>query len=183
MYLRKIPVAKIEKALAISESAGFDLTAAHFESHYFCGKDPVILVEALVTAKQLGVNTSFTQLAAIDLAGRNLNEVLLESTKQRTTRFDTFSPTRSDRIRGFTNDRSEVFAVVTVVYHLMPNELAFGFDFTRVHERLGAAVSVYINTATDLRSLQLQKPEHEAELRVLGVGMIAGFVSASIDYC
>jgi len=41
---------------------------------------------------------------------------------------------------------------------------------------------VYINTATNYRSLQLKKPEQEAELRNIAADMIPAIKSVAIDY-
>jgi hypothetical protein len=182
MSLRKTPVGKIRKALAMCEEAGLAVTARDLESHHLCGRDPVVLADALVTANRLGVETSFQEMSAVILAGHNPNELLLDASKTKTVRFDTFSPKREDRIRGFTRDQREVFAAVTAVFRLSPSQLAFRFDFRHIHERLSAAVCVYINTAPDFRSLQMKKSEQEAELRFIGADMIPSFTSVAIDY-
>lgn len=182
MAIRKTPISKIRKALAVCEAAGLAVTARDLESHHLCGRDPLVLAEALVTAKQLGVSTTFQEMAAITLAGHDPLALLLDASKDRTERFDTFSPKREDRIRGFTKDQREVSAVLTVVFRLSPSQLAFRFDFRHVHERLGAAASVFINTAPDLRTLQLRRPEHEAELRLLGLDALPGLRSVAVEY-
>jgi len=182
MCIRHTPIGKIRKALAMCEESGLAVTAKNLESHHLCGRDPVVLADALVTAKQLGVETSLQEMSAVILAGHNPHELLLEASKAKTVRFDTFSPKREDRIRGFTRDQREVFASVTAVFRLSPSQLAFRFDFRHIHERLSAAVSVNINTASDFRSLQLKKAEQEAELRLIGSDMIPSFTSIVIEY-
>lgn len=182
MSLRNAPVAKLRKALVTCEAAGLAVTAKDLEFHHLAGGDPILLAEALASAKKLGVETSFHEMSAICLAKHNPLELLLEASKDKTARFDTFSPKREDKIRGFTKDHQEVSAVVTVVFRLSLSQSAFRFDFRHIHERLGAAVSVYINTATDYRSLQLKKPEQEAELRNIAADMIPTIKSAAIDY-
>lgn len=182
MYLRKTPIAKVREALKICEAAGIQVTALDLESHSLCRGDPVILAKALTTAKQLGVDTSFHELAAVALARKNLIDLVHQASKERVERFDTFSPTREDKIRGFTKDQTEVFAEVTSVFRLSVRQLASRFDFRHVHERLGAAISVYINTASDFRSLQLQKSTHEAEMKALGADMIPAFKAVVIEY-
>jgi hypothetical protein len=182
MALRKSPIGKIRKALAKCEAAGLAVTAKDLESHHLCGRDPLVLAEALVTAKQLGVSTTFQEMAAITLTGHDPLALLLEASKDRTVRFDTFSPKRADQIRGFTKDQTEVSAVLVVVFGLSPSQLAFRFDFRQVHERFGAAVSVFINTAPDLTTLKMRRSEHEAELRLLGLDALPGLRSVSVDY-
>lgn len=71
---------------------------------------------------------------------------------------------------------------MTVTFCLSPSQIAFHFDFRPIHERLGAAVSVYINTATDTQALQLKKSAHESELTTLGLGMLPGIRSVAVEY-
>ena len=182
MALRRSPISKIRAALLKCETAGLTVTAKDLESHHLCGRDPLILAEALVTAKQLGVSTTFQELSAITLAGHEPLALLLDASKERIVNFDTFSPKRADRIRGFTQDQKEVFAALTVAFRMSPSQLAFHFDFRHIHERLGAAVSVFINTAPDLRTLQIRRSEHEAELRLLGLDALPGLQSVVVEY-
>jgi len=182
MSLRQTPVAKIRKALATCEAAGLAVTAQDLESNHLAGGDPILLAEALASAKKLGVETSLHEMAAVCLAKHNPLELLLEASKEKIVHFDTFSPKRADKIRGFTKDQREVSAEITAVFRLSPTQLAFRFDFRHIHERLGAAVSVYINTATDYRSLQLKKAEQEAELRTIASDMIPVIKAVTIEY-
>jgi uncharacterized protein YqfA (UPF0365 family) len=182
MALRNSPVLKIRKALTKCEAAGLAVTFRDLETHHLCGRDPLVLADVLVSANQLGVSTTFIEMSSIILAGHDPLPLLLDASNDRTIRFDTFSPKRDDRIRGFTRDNQEVLAALTVVYRLSLSQLAFSFDFRHVHERLGAAVSVFINTAPSLRTLQIMRMEHEAELQLLGIDALPGFRSISIEY-
>lgn len=182
MTFRNTPIGKIRKAPALCESAGLAVTPGELEAHHLCGKDPLVLVEALVTAQELGINTTFREMAAISLTGQDLSALLLEASNERSVTFETFSPQRDEHIKGFTQDRQETHATVTVTYSLSPSQIAFHFDFRPVHERLGAAVSVYINTAADIRALQIKKTAHESELKTLAIGMLPGIRSVAVEY-
>ena len=155
---------------------------ADLETHALCGKDPVVLADALVAARELGVETTFLEMSAICLAGNDPMKLLSETTKVRAAKFDTFSPTREDRIIGFTRDQQQVSAAITISYALSLSQLAYGFNLRHVHERLGAAVSVFINTSPDMRTLQLRKASHEVELRSLALEMLKGLKSLAIEY-
>jgi uncharacterized protein YqfA (UPF0365 family) len=182
MFFRKTPVPKIKKALALCEAAGLSVTPKDLEAHHLCGRDPVLLAEALVNARQLDIDTNLQEMSVVILAGQNPLELLLEAAKDKVSRIETFSPQRPDPIRGFAKDGCEVTPVITVVYRLSLSQQAFGFDFRHVHERLSAAVSVFINTAASRRELSLKKTAHEAELHQIAVGIIPGFKSAVIEY-
>ncbi|MDX2111585.1 MAG: flotillin-like FloA family protein [Verrucomicrobiota bacterium] len=184
MSLRKTPITKIKKALAKCEAAGLSVTGKELEAHYLCGGNPIVLAEACVIAKELGADTHFDQLAALCLMGRNPQELILESLKDKTIWFDTFSPKREDKIRGFTRDHREVYAAISGVYRISPGAVAMDMtvDSCHLHERLGAAVSVYINTAADVQSLQMKKPADELELLEIAKSSLPGFRSIVIEY-
>lgn len=182
MALRKTPVGRIRKALTKCENAGIAITAKELESHFLCGHDPVVLADALVAAKGLGVHTTCHEMSAICLAGHDPMALLLDASTDRVVTFDTYSPKRDERIVGFTRDQKEVSVTITAVYRLSPSQLAFRFDFRQIHERLGAAVSVFINTSPDINTLQLKKAEHEAQLALLVHDSLPGMRSVTLAY-
>lgn len=81
MTLRSTPIGKMRKALALSESAGLAVTPGELEAHHLSGGDPLVLVKALVTAKELGIHTTFHEMAATSLAGHDLSALLARSFK------------------------------------------------------------------------------------------------------
>ena len=182
MVVLKVPILKIRKALAKCAAAGIAVTVQGLEAHFLCGKDPMMLADALVSAKELGVEATFQSMAALCMVSQDPMKVLLEASKERVAKFDTFSPTKNDRITGVTRDQQQVMAAITIIYTLSPIQVALGFNPRHVHERLGAAVSVFINTSPDMRTLQLRKTSHEAELKTIALEMLAGLKSLTIDY-
>lgn len=182
MYFRNSPVSKIKEALKKCEAAGVAITAKDLEAHHLCGKDPMTFADALILAKKLGVTTSLQEMSAICLAGRDPIKILSGATEERIARFDTFSPEREDKIIGFTREHQQVAATITITYRLSLIQLVFGFNLRHVHERLGAAVSVFINTSPSARALQLAKVSNEAELKVIALEMLKGLTSLSIEY-
>jgi len=182
MHFRKSPVSKIRAAQSKCAAAGIEVTAQDLEAHFLCGKDPMVLADALVSAKELGVETTLRQMSAICLAGQDPMKVLLEASKERAARFDTFSPSGNDGITGFTRDHQQVSAAITITYTLSPGQVAFKFNLGHVHERLSAAISVFINASPDMRTLHLRKSAHEAELKTIALEMLAGLKSLTLEY-
>ena len=76
MYLRQTPVGKIKRALQRGIGYGLHLDASELEAHYLAGGDPLDLVEALVLARENGIQFSETQARARQLVasqqGRSL---------------------------------------------------------------------------------------------------------------
>ena len=117
------------------------------------------------------------------LAGHDAKELLLGASEDRVAEFDTLSPTRGDRIKGFTADDTEVLAKIKVVYRLSISQLAFRFSIQTIHERLAAAVSVYINTALSRRDLELNRTKQEAEIQNIAINSLRSVREVSIAYC
>ena len=182
MRFRKSPVSKIRAAQKKCAAAGIAVSTQDLEAHFLCGKDPMILADALAAAKEFGIETTFQRMAAICLAVHDPMKVLLEASKERFAKFETFSPAGNDRITGFTRDQRQVTATITIIYTLSPSQVAFNFNLRNIHERLGAAASVFINTTPDMRTLHLQKTSHEAELKLIALELLAGLKSLTIEY-
>lgn len=64
-----IPLMKAKKA-------GLDLSASQLEKHFDAGGDVDRVVDALVEAKRLQIPLEFEQVAAIDLMGRDILQVI-----------------------------------------------------------------------------------------------------------
>jgi len=182
MHLRGSPVAQIKQALTICQRAAISVTPVDLERHSLSGGNVLALAKGLATAKDLGVETDFMGLAVCQLAGRDLMELVLESSKRREMRIETFSPRRPDLLRGFTRDQREVAASIDLVYFLSPSQLTFSYNLTSLHERLGAAVSVFINTAPDHHALVARKFADEAELLLIAREMLPGVRQVTLAY-
>ena len=169
-------------ALVKAKTLGVQATFQEMAAICLAGKDPMILVDALAEAKKLGLQVTFRNMMTVCMMGHDPMKLLPEVTKIRVAKFDTFGPTREDRIVGFTRDQQQVAATITITYTLSLLQAALGYNLRHIHERAGAAVSVFINTSPDMRTLQLQKASHEAELKTLVLEMLEGLKSLTIEY-
>ena len=174
--------ALLADALVSAKALGVETTFQEMSTVCLIGQDPALLTDALVAAKKLGVETTFREMSSVCLTGQDPMKTLLEASKQRVAKFDTFSPTRNDPLTGFTRDLRQVFATITITYTLTPLQAALGYNLRHIHERLAAAASVFINTTPDMRTLHLQKTSHEAELKLIALELLAGLKSLTIEY-
>lgn len=166
MWLRKSRVKPIKEALRLAEKAGISTTAAQLEAHQLAGGDPVRVVESTACAKQHGIPAEFPTLCALDLAGKDTLAVVKACLESKQHQFDTYSSETNEKIVGWTQDGAKVAAACTITYRL-PVHHVFGWSPDLLQERLGAKLAVHVNTARDYRSLELAKPQHEAQLLVL----------------
>lgn len=76
MRIRKSPVREIVNSLIVSSKLGLGLTREDLEVHALAGGDVTAVVKTLGIAKQKGINISFKEVSAWDLANENLEEML-----------------------------------------------------------------------------------------------------------
>ena len=72
MRLRSIELMPIINAAAIFHKAGLNIDLIEIESQYLAGGHVEKLAKAFAVAKKANIDTSFKQLAAIDLCGRDV---------------------------------------------------------------------------------------------------------------
>ena len=181
MWLRHSRVKPLKQALQLAEAEGISTSVAQLEAHQLAGGDPMRLVESTILAKRNGIPAEFSTLSAFDLAGKNTLEVVKACLERKQYGFDTFSPETEEKIVGWTRDGTEVSARCTLAYR-PPIQHAFGWSPQLIQERLGARISVYINTAQDIRSLELSKVQHEAKLLVLAKNITETIEKVQVHY-
>ena len=76
MRWRKIPVSTIVSSMIEGTKAGLKLNPNSLEAHYLAGGNFRNVVHALVSAQKAGINLTFEEATAIDLAGRDVFEAV-----------------------------------------------------------------------------------------------------------
>ncbi len=79
MKLRRIPPAMIVDARISMIKAGLQITTDELEAHVLAGGDILNVVKALIAADKANITLDFNQAAAIDLAGRDVQEAVRTS--------------------------------------------------------------------------------------------------------
>ena len=72
MQLRRVDPVVVVNARVIAAHAGLDLATSDLELHALAGGDVGRVVNALVAAKQAGVNLTWVEATALDLMGRDV---------------------------------------------------------------------------------------------------------------
>ncbi|MGB0975452.1 MAG: flotillin-like FloA family protein [Prolixibacteraceae bacterium] len=77
MRVRKEPSAVIVHSMIEAHKAGLDeIKIEDLEAHYFAGGHVALVVDALVLASKASIEFSFQEATVIDLAGRDVLEVV-----------------------------------------------------------------------------------------------------------
>ncbi len=79
MSLRKVPPALIVNARISLIKAGLALSTNDMEAHYLAGGDVINVIKALIAADKAKITLTFERAAAIDLAGRDVEEAVRTS--------------------------------------------------------------------------------------------------------
>lgn len=79
MKLRRIPPALIVDARISLIKAGLSLSTDELEAHYLAGGDILNVCKALIAADKANIPLNFARAAAIDLAGRDVQEAVRTS--------------------------------------------------------------------------------------------------------
>lgn len=79
MWIRRVSTNLIVDARISIIKAGLSITTDELEAHYLAGGDIINVVKALIAADKANIELSFQHAAAIDLAGRNVEEAVRTS--------------------------------------------------------------------------------------------------------
>ena len=75
MSIRKTIKDELCEAIELSAKAGLSTSIKQLETHLLAGGDPNNLIELILESRKRGKQITYTQAAAIDLAGENLNSI------------------------------------------------------------------------------------------------------------
>jgi uncharacterized protein YqfA (UPF0365 family) len=161
-------------------NAGLEIELNNLEAHVLCGGHLGPVVDAAISAEKAGLNVSFRQLAAIDLAGRNV----VDAVNARVNPKVLVCPppnVGNGAISGVARDgiRLEAKARVTVRTNL--DRLVGGAGEETVIARVGEGIVTAIGRADSHRQI-LERPELISEC-VLARGLDSGtcFEILSVD--
>ncbi|MGB3181495.1 MAG: flotillin-like FloA family protein [Cyclobacteriaceae bacterium] len=81
MRFRKTASEKLFKAIGIARKNNLNIKVATIETHVLAGGNPVNLVNGMVEIKENDLPVTYSELAAIDLSGQDISEVLKKTYK------------------------------------------------------------------------------------------------------
>lgn len=163
MRMRGTPVGRMRQALRRAADAGLPIGSDLMEVHLLAGGNLERVLDALILAKQEGLEADWLRLTAFDLTGTDPVAAVRRSIPDQELVFDQYAADRPEKILGFCTDGSAVRAACRVMYRLplLPDATPL---LSQLQERLSARIAVLINTAPDPRSLEARKSERETHL-------------------
>jgi len=181
MRMRKVPVKPLKAALAAAEAGGLDVTVTQLETHLICNGDPVKVVEATLLARKSGIPAEFQTVSAFDLAGHDPVAAVTACLERKRYAFHTFDPEGREELVGFTRDGTEIGVRCELTYR-PPLSVIWGWEPSGLHLILSARIAIFVNTSEDVRTLQMQRPAHEAKSLVVAMGLLETVERVELTY-
>ncbi len=181
MKLRKVRPNLIVEALVRLRKAGLGRTSTNeLEAHYLAGGDVLNVVNALIAADKAGIELSFEQAAAIDLAGRDVFEAVRMSVLPKV--IDCPDPSKGrNTVDAVAKDGIQVKAKARVTVRANLERLVGGATEETIIARVGEGIVTTIGSSMSYASV-LENPDLISK-RVLDKGLDSGtaFEILSID--
>jgi len=173
MRLRKVNPRMIVEARILSVKAGIPVETNLLEAHYMSGGNVLRVVQAIIAANKANINLSFTESAAIDLAGRNVLEAVQMSVNPKVI--------TTPKVSAVALDGIQLQAVTRITVRASIRKLVGGAGEETVIARVGEGIVSSIGSAKNHKEV-LENPNMISK-KVLASGLDAGtaFEILSID--
>ncbi|MCL2260239.1 MAG: flotillin-like protein FloA [Fibromonadales bacterium] len=173
MRLRKVNPRMIVEARILSVKAGVPVETDLLEAHYLSGGNVLRVVQAVIAANKANIILSFTESAAIDLAGRDVLEAVQMSVNPKVI--------ETSKISAVALNGIELLALAKITVRTNIRKLVGGAGEKTVQARVGEGIVSSIGSAKTHKEV-LENPNMISK-KVLTSGLDAGtaFEILSID--
>ena len=173
MRWRRIPVSAIVSSMIEGTKAGLKLNPNSLEAHFLAGGNFRNVVHALVSAQKAGINLTFEEATAIDLAGRDVFEAVQMSVNPKVI--------NTPPVTAVAKDGIQLIAKARVTVRANIRQLVGGAGEETVLARVGEGIVSSIGSSVSHKSV-LENPDFISRV-VLEKGLDAGtaFEILSID--
>ena len=173
MKLRRVRPDRILLPMIKATKAGLSLNMNELEAHYLAGGNVDGVVDALIASERAGIDLSFENAAAIDLAGRQVLEAVKMSVNPKVIETPNISAVAKDGIELLVKAR------VTVRANL--ERLVGGAGESTILARIGEGIVTTVGSSVSHKEV-LENPDNISKL-VLSKGLDSGtaFEILSID--
>ncbi|MDP6380166.1 MAG: flotillin-like protein FloA [Phycisphaerae bacterium] len=180
MKFRKVDARTIVGTKIMAVQAGIAATTRNLESHYLAGGNPVRVTRALISADRANIPLDFKTAAAIDLAGRDVEDAVHTCVLPKV--IDCPNPERGKpTVDAVAKDGIQLLAKARVTVRTNLARLVGGATEETIIARVGEGIVTTIGSA-DTHKAVLENPDSISK-NVLAKGLDAGtaFEILSID--
>ncbi len=180
MSIRKVSPTLIVDARISLVKAGIALSTNDLESHYLAGGDVINVVKALIAADKANINLTFERAAAIDLAGRDVQDAVRTSVQPKVIDCPDASITPNG-LDAVAKDGIRLLVKARVTVRANIERLVGGAGEETIVARVGQGIVSAIGSSATYKDV-LENPDRISR-KVLESGLDAqtGFEIVSID--
>lgn len=187
MYFRQVKAPMIVHAKIMAAQAGLDITSRsgiltqRLEAHFLAGGNVMNVIQAIIAAQRAGIDLDFDRAAAIDLAGRDVQDAVRTSVHPKV--IDCPDPRRSGKatLSAIARDGVELRVRTRVTVRTNLEQLIGGATEETIIARVGESIISSIGS-TETHQSVLENPDRISRV-VLDRGLDAqtAFEIVSID--
>lgn len=180
MKLRAVPPKLIVDARIRLVKSGLELSSNQLEAHYLAGGNVIQVVNALIAADKANIPLTFNRAAAIDLAGRDVNDAVRTSVNPKV--IDCPDPTKgTSMLDAVAKDGIRLLVKARVTVRANLDRLVGGATEDTIIARVGQGIVSAIGSSPTYKNV-LENPDHISQ-KVLNSGLDAqtAFEIVSID--
>lgn len=180
MKLRRINPALIVDARISIIKAGLEISTDQLEAHYLAGGNVINVVRALIAADKANITLTFTRAAAIDLAGRDVEEAVRTSVQPKVIDCPNMDKTPQG-LDAVAKDGIRLLVKARVTVRANIERLVGGAGEETIVARVGQGIVSAIGSSATYKDV-LENPDTISK-RVLNSGLDAqtGYEIVSID--
>jgi len=180
MKLRAVPPRIIVDARIRMVKAGLEISTNDLEAHFLAGGNVIQVVNALIAADKANIPLTFKRAAAIDLAGRDVNDAVRTSVNPKV--IDCPDPAKgSTMLDAVAKDGIRLLVKARVTVRANLDRLVGGATEDTIIARVGQGIVSAIGSSPTYKNV-LENPDHISQ-KVLNSGLDAqtAFEIVSID--
>lgn len=165
MRLRRVNPKIIVEQLIKARKAGItDVNLNVLEAHYLASGNIDTVVDALISAKNAGIELDFEQAAAIDLAGRDVREAVIDSVNTKVI--------VSPAVEAIAKNGIQLIARASITVRVQLDRLVGGAGEDTITARVGQGIVAAIGSAESHEDI-LANPAIISE-KIMSEGFITG---------
>lgn len=164
MYFRQVKAPIIVQAKIMAAQAGLDITSRNgiltqrLEAHYLAGGNVMNVIQAIIAAERAGIDLDFDRAAAIDLAGRDVQDAVRTSVQPKV--IDCPDPRRSGKatLSAIARDGVELRVRTRVTVRTNLEQLIGGATEETIIARVGESIISSIGSSESHQQV-LENPD------------------------
>lgn len=164
MYFRQVKAPVIVHAKIMAAQAGLDIQSAkgiqtnHLEAHFLAGGNVMNVIQAIIAAHRAGIDLDFDRAAAIDLAGRDVQDAVRTSVHPKV--IDCPDPRRSGKatLSAIARDGVELRVRTRVTVRTNLEQLIGGATEETIIARVGESIISSIGSSESHQQV-LENPD------------------------